>query len=204
MTTDAALAYPIRHNTILDVVDENDIVTGQANRAEIHDTGLIHREVHILYATPRGEIVFQRRAADKDTWPGYLDSTVGGHVELGQTYEEAALREAEEETGLILQPADLTLLGKELSRTDDPVSGRKNNCFRTVYGYTLRQPVETLTVETDAGAGFVAVPLARLEAGDVDGLKMIPMLLDHHHLDYYRRLVQMTETAGQTDTITGR
>jgi isopentenyldiphosphate isomerase len=85
---------------ILDVVDENDNVIGQEPRSKIHREGLFHREVHVLFITPNKEIIFQKRGINKDSYPGLLDATVGGHVSQGETYETAALKEMEEETGI--------------------------------------------------------------------------------------------------------
>jgi len=66
---------------ILEIVNENDEVIGLENRTKIHTEGLLHREIHVWFITPNGEIVFQHRAKDKDTYPDKLDATVGGHVE---------------------------------------------------------------------------------------------------------------------------
>ncbi len=55
-------------------------------------------------------LVFQRRSASKDTWPLALDVAVTGHARAGETVE-ATLREAEEEIGLVVRPADLVRLG---------------------------------------------------------------------------------------------
>ncbi|MBN1477266.1 NUDIX domain-containing protein [Candidatus Sumerlaeota bacterium] len=51
-----------------------------------------------------GQIFLQRRGADKDTFPGWWDTSVGGHVDLGETPRETALRELREELGLTGEP----------------------------------------------------------------------------------------------------
>jgi len=45
--------------------------------------GCFIEKIHVWFVTPDGEIIFQRRAKDKDTYPDLLDATVGGHVEPG-------------------------------------------------------------------------------------------------------------------------
>lgn len=60
-------------------------------RENIHNQGLLHREIHVWFYTPKGEIIFQHRAKDKDTYPDLLDATVGGHVEINSDYENTAL-----------------------------------------------------------------------------------------------------------------
>jgi isopentenyldiphosphate isomerase len=82
---------------ILDVVDENDNVTGQATRAEIHANGLKHRAVHVFLFNAAGEIYIHRRSANKDRHPRLLDSSAAGHLDSGETYDSAAVRELSEE-----------------------------------------------------------------------------------------------------------
>ena len=78
---------------MLEVVDENDNIVGLETRVNVHKDGLLHREIHIFFITPNGEIIFQHRAKDKDTYPDKLDATVGGHVDPGMSYEETAIKE---------------------------------------------------------------------------------------------------------------
>ena len=82
-------------NRRLNIVDENGEIIGENTRENIHNQGLLHREIHVWFYTPKGEIIFQHREKDKDTYPDLLDATVGGHVEIGsdfvkQTHEKIA------------------------------------------------------------------------------------------------------------------
>lgn len=85
---------------MLDVVDGRNQVVGQASRAEVHRRGLKHRAVHMLIEDPRGRLYLQRRAAHKDCDAGLWDTSAAGHVEAGEDYQTAALRELGEELGL--------------------------------------------------------------------------------------------------------
>src|SRR3990167_4461167 len=91
----------------LNIVGEDGEVIGEATREDIHKQGLLHREIHVWFFTPKDEIIFQHRAKDKDTYPDLLDATVGGHVEIGSDYEDSALKEMEEETGIKANKNDL-------------------------------------------------------------------------------------------------
>ncbi|WP_441248792.1 NUDIX hydrolase [Kitasatospora sp. McL0602] len=85
---------------LLDVVDEQDRVVGQAVRGEVYRLGLTHRCVFILVRDPQGRIFTHRRTETKLFAPGAYDCFVGGVVGAGETYASAAVREAEEELGV--------------------------------------------------------------------------------------------------------
>lgn len=68
---------------MLDVVDKDGNILYQETRKKIHEEGLMHREVHVWLFTPNRELIFQHRSTNKDTYPGLLDASVGGHVEVG-------------------------------------------------------------------------------------------------------------------------
>ncbi|MEU8535752.1 NUDIX hydrolase [Streptomyces parvulus] len=85
---------------ILDIVDENDRVVGQVPRGEAYARGLRHRCVFVWARDPEGRIFVHRRTATKLVFPSLYDMFVGGVVGAGESYDDAALREAEEELGV--------------------------------------------------------------------------------------------------------
>jgi isopentenyldiphosphate isomerase len=85
---------------LLDVVDENDRVTGVKTRGEIHAQGLMHRAVHILVFNSSAELFIQKRSMSKDNNPGLWDSSAAGHVDSGEDYYDCAIRELGEELGI--------------------------------------------------------------------------------------------------------
>ncbi|WP_046732815.1 NUDIX hydrolase [Streptomyces humi] len=85
---------------ILDIVDENDRVTGQSPRGEAYARGLRHRCVFIQARDAAGRVFVHRRTATKLVFPSLYDMFVGGVVGAGESYDDAALREAEEELGV--------------------------------------------------------------------------------------------------------
>jgi len=82
---------------IFDVVDENDSVIGSKPRSTVHAEGLMHRAIHVLIFNEDDEVFIQKRSQNKDTWPGAWDSSCSGHVDSGEDYDAAALRELQEE-----------------------------------------------------------------------------------------------------------
>ncbi len=86
---------------ILDLVDENDRIIGNARRCDCHgDPRCLHRAVHLFVLNPQREIYLQKRSLQKRVQPGKWDTSVGGHISTGEGTVEALFREAEEELGL--------------------------------------------------------------------------------------------------------
>ncbi|MFD5767907.1 NUDIX hydrolase [Streptomyces sp. NPDC127049] len=85
---------------VLDVVDEQDRVIGQAPRGEVYARGLIHRCTFIRVRDAEGRVFVHRRTPTKLVFPSMYDLFVGGVVGAGESYDDAALREAEEELGV--------------------------------------------------------------------------------------------------------
>lgn len=94
---------------LFDVVDEADRVIRQARRADVHANGWLHRAVHILVQRQNGDIFIQRRSMEKDSNPGRWDSSASGHLDSGEDYDAAAIRELREELGI--ETGNLQLLG---------------------------------------------------------------------------------------------
>jgi 16S rRNA (adenine1518-N6/adenine1519-N6)-dimethyltransferase len=88
------------HGEIFDVVDEADVVVLQMSRHEVHRMKKLHRAVHVFVFNDTGELFLQRRSKWKDMHPLRWDSSAAGHVNAGQTYDETAPREIEEELGV--------------------------------------------------------------------------------------------------------
>ena len=85
----------------LDVVTEKGEVIKVLPRSRIHgDPSLLHRVVHVLVFNSKDDLLLQKRSMSKDVAPGKWDTSVGGHVNAGETLEEAVMREMEEELGI--------------------------------------------------------------------------------------------------------
>lgn len=90
---------------ILEIVNEEGEVLGLAPRSEIHgNPSLWHRVVHVLVFNRKGELLLQKRSMDKDVAPGRWDTSVGGHVNPGESLVKAAARELMEELGVEAEP----------------------------------------------------------------------------------------------------
>ena len=76
------------------IVDEQGNITGAATRGECHNgSKLLHPVIHLHVFNSKGELYMQKRPEWKDIQPGKWDTSVGGHVDLGESVEMALKRE---------------------------------------------------------------------------------------------------------------
>ncbi len=110
---------------MMDVIDEDNNILGQASRKEIRAKNLLHRGVAIMVFNSKNKIFVHQRTSTKNIYPSMWDLFAGGGVDAGETYEEAAAREVHEELGITGVP--LTFLFDE--RHNLP----RNNAIAKVY-----------------------------------------------------------------------
>ncbi len=126
---------------IFEIVDDADRVIGTAPRRACHgDPTLVHRVAHVLLFNGAGELLLQKRSAYKDIQPGKWDTSVGGHLDPGEDYRQAALREMAEELGVVEVP--LTFLYR--SRIRNQIESENVATFLTRYDGEIRFPPEEI------------------------------------------------------------
>lgn len=103
----------------LDLVDDNDNVIGRKLRADVKKENLSNfRVVNLFIKNSKDELWIPRRTAQKRDRPLALDMSMGGHVDSGETYEEALIRETREELNIDLQQTPATYLGYMVPHRD--------------------------------------------------------------------------------------
>ncbi|MEK7153645.1 MAG: NUDIX domain-containing protein, partial [Patescibacteria group bacterium] len=125
------------------IVNDRDEVVGSATKREAWEQGLTHRIVRIMLENSKGEILLQHRSPTKDIFPDCWDNSAAGHVDTGEDYDEAAVRELKEELGIT--GIELRALGQY--RSDETWKGHRFNQFNRCYKATI----ETLPRELEAG-----------------------------------------------------
>ncbi|HEX5166400.1 MAG TPA: NUDIX domain-containing protein [Thermomicrobiales bacterium] len=146
---------------LFDVLDDEGRPTGVAKRrGDVHRDGDWHGALHIWVCgvgdDGRSFTLFQRRSMTKDTWPGYLDTTIGGHIRSGETLAET-VREAEEEIGLAVSLDDLTWIGRR------SVGGSRGQIIdrevQSIYAVRSDQPLPDYRLHPQEVDALVAVEL---------------------------------------------
>ena len=99
----------------LDVIDENGNPTGQTVAREVaHREGIRHRTSHLWLLRKKNgvlQILLQKRAEDKPSFPGCYDISSAGHIPAGGEFETSAIRELREELGITADVEDLIFCG---------------------------------------------------------------------------------------------
>ena len=139
------------HGELFDVVDENNRVTGQSSRHEVHTKKLRHRAVHIFVFNKMGELFLQKRSRWKDAHPSKWDSSASGHLNAGDDYDETAVREAGEELGIQVEVEQIGSIAACANTGEE---------FVQIYRAQHEGPFVLPRAEIECG-GFFPVPLIR-------------------------------------------
>lgn len=112
------------------LVDEQGNITGAATRGECHNgSKLLHPVIHLHVFNSKGELYMQKRPEWKDIQPGKWDTSVGGHVDLGESVEMALKREVREELGI----TDLRLKRLRIMYSSPHTKKNSSLCTKTIY-----------------------------------------------------------------------
>ena len=161
---------------LLDLVDAEDRVIGQKKRSEIYAEGFSNfRVINVFVINSMGELWIPRRSANKKIFPLCLDMSVGGHVESGETYEQAFRRETMEELGIDVDK----YVWKEIGRLTPQEHGI--SAFSRVYQMSMEESPNYN--RRDFTEYFWLSPrefFARLKAGD-KAKEDLPKIIKHFY-----------------------
>lgn len=111
-------------------VDENDNPIGAIGRDDSRKIGARYRIVRVSVEDDEGSVLLQKRLDTKKTYPGAWDTSAGGNITYGESYDDAAKRELREEVGI--DGVDLEEVAYFYGEAVDP-SGQKLNRFTKLY-----------------------------------------------------------------------
>lgn len=150
----------------IDILDSEGNFTGKTElKSHAHRMGLFHNTVHIWFYTSDGQILLQQRGKNKEIHPLLWDVSVAGHIGAGEAIKLAALREVEEEIGLIIYEDSLEKIGifKSIEKHHNDLADCE---FRHSFLCELKVPLEQL----------------RKQESEVEALKLIPLLQFNNEL----------------------
>ena len=81
-------------------VDENDIPIGTGSRQIAWQRGYFTRNIRVIIRDESNRFLCQKRSLHKDSYPGMWTVAASGHVDDGETWDDAAKRETLEEIGI--------------------------------------------------------------------------------------------------------
>lgn len=141
---------------VIVMVDKDDNEVGTCTRKEMRQFNKWHRTTCTVLLSNIGEeveVIYHVRSMDKVYCPGYNDLAFGGVVTVGESYIDNAIRETQEECGLLLTEDHLTELSK-FSFDDELL-----RCHYRLYVALYNGPLDKL------------VP----QPGEVDEIRRVPL-----------------------------
>ncbi|WP_109298740.1 NUDIX domain-containing protein [Aquimarina sp. AU474] len=147
---------------LIDILDHTGNPTGEVRlKSDVHRLGLLHASVHIWFYTKKGELLIQKRAEDKDTYPNLWDVSVAGHIAAGETPKNSALREITEEIGLTINIEDLLFIGTYLAKKI-PTPFILDNEIHHIYMTPLKVPLTSLQLQQEEVADITLIKIDEL------------------------------------------
>lgn len=140
---------------IFDIVDDNGNPTGQTiERSLAHTNGTRHRTVHIWIAREvmgKWQVLLQKRALTKDSFPGRYDTSSAGHIQAGDEPLESAMRELKEELGIAAKPEQLQFVDTFRIQYEKEFHDKifKDNEIAFVYVYMGEVDIDKITVQEE-------------------------------------------------------
>ncbi|MCD8049593.1 MAG: NUDIX domain-containing protein [Clostridia bacterium] len=138
-----------------DVYNEAGFPTGEVvSRTEAHEKGILHAAVHIYVyrvASGRLQILLQKRADDKDSFPGCWDTSCAGHVSAGETFDETLVKELSEELGIHITAGEAKHLFTKIVTKNNVFHGKPFNDHEVyrVYALNYDAPAESIAFQKE-------------------------------------------------------
>ena len=161
---------------LLDIYDEEGNYIGIEDRKVVHRDALWHKTVHAWLYDREGNVYFQIRADE-----GTLYTTASGHLQAGDTVEEAFAREIFEELGLKIDASDaikVDVVKFVLDRENKDGTMFRDRAFANIYIDNFEDSITEFNFDPNEVKGVVKVnaketlDLFTKEDGNIKGLEI--------------------------------
>jgi isopentenyl-diphosphate delta-isomerase len=136
-------------------VDKDDKIIGSGGIKDAVDAGIIVRLSRMILFNKKGEMLLQQRS-DKVILPHKWDHASGGHVDEGEDYPEAAVRELAEEMGI----TDVKLTAVAKYYDEEAVLGKTKKSYNVLFTGNYDGEV---TIDKDEVENYKWIAIADLE-----------------------------------------
>lgn len=134
----------------IDIVTDKGKPTGtSALKSEAHKNGWWHNTIHLWLYTKNGEILLQQRSHKKAIYPLLWDVSAAGHIDAGESFETAAIRETQEELSLLLKPEELQQIGVFKHASSYANDSIHDNEFHQVFIAELKVDINQLSPQEE-------------------------------------------------------
>ncbi|MFA6305941.1 MAG: NUDIX domain-containing protein [Candidatus Gracilibacteria bacterium] len=131
-----------------DLYDKNGKQLNQTKlRTEVHKDGDWHAAVDIWILNSHGELLLQKRAKQKESFPGLWEVSCSGHISEGEDSKTSAIREIKEELGLDVEERELKFLFKAKDTCITNKGTFINNEHKDIY--LIKKDIEIKNLKPD-------------------------------------------------------
>ncbi len=171
---------------LIDVVNEKGIATGTTClKSFAHKNGILHASIHVWLYTKQGKILIQKRSKNKDIYPNLWDVSVAGHIGAGESHQTAALREVEEEIGIVLHSHQLQYKGIFIEHHTHP-NGLIDHEVHHLYFCEIDRDTNPLQLQRDEVSAVMFIAINQLETQCNNATVFVP-----HTSSYYTHIINL-------------
>ncbi|MBG7630664.1 MAG: NUDIX domain-containing protein [Bacteroidetes bacterium] len=146
----------------IDILNDHGEISGKTClKSEAHKNGFFHQSAHIWIFDKNKNVLIQKRAANKDTFPSLWDISVAGHISAGELPINAAIREVQEEVGISISENQLHYIGTSTNKVLHKIDLIDYELHH-IYICSLNFNIETLKIQQEEVAKIKMIVLNKL------------------------------------------